>query len=362
MSKTIKHKMITLAREARGLTLVELANETKINRVILSKVEMGLYDLDETQIDTLAKVLDFPVSFFTLETQPIKLSDFFYRKRATMKVKEKTLVDAEIEIIKIIYDRLVASVEIPDARIITVMTKAGVTPEDVAIMAREFFKVERGPVKNLINYLEKNGIAVVLIDSDSEKFDGATIYTDKGSPIIVINKNMPNDRKRFTIAHELGHQIMHLPFRFENELYDRIEKDDDDVFEKEADRFASEFLMPTSDIVSDLHNLTYRKLGMLKLYWNVSKRALVYKAKTIGCVTDKKYTSLMIELSRYGERTHEKIDVDIDEPKILKQLFDIHTNHFQYSAGELSDILSISERDILKLQTVHNIKKMRIVL
>ena len=34
--------------------------------------------------------------------------------------------------------------------------------------------------------------------------------TSKGLPIIFVNNNHSNDKKRFTIAHELGHLVMHL--------------------------------------------------------------------------------------------------------------------------------------------------------
>ena len=58
---------------------------------------------------------------------------------------------------------------------------------------------------------------------------------------------MPNDRKRFTICHEWGHQIMHLPYRYDFEMYQRL-KSDPDALEKEADVFAAEFLMPENDV------------------------------------------------------------------------------------------------------------------
>jgi Zn-dependent peptidase ImmA (M78 family) len=72
------------------------------------------------------------------------------------------------------------------------------------------------------------------LDED-EKFDGVSFITEKGFAVIVINKNFPNDRKRFTLAHELVHLLLH------NESNSPISTFRDK--EKEANDFATEFLM-----------------------------------------------------------------------------------------------------------------------
>lgn len=362
MAKDINTKMITLAREAKGYTISELSEITKINKSTLSRIEMNMHIISDKHIEEIAKVLDFPINFFYLEVVPQHINDFFYRKRVTMKVKEKSKIDAQNQILRIVYDRLLSMVDIPETKIPNIMPKQSLTPEDIAIMARDFYGIDKGPLKNIINILEKNGIAVILLDSDSELFDGVTLYTDKGNLLIIINNNMSNDRKRFTLAHELGHQIMHLPFRHENELYDKLETKSHDIFEQEANRFAAEFLMPKSDIINDLQYLTYKRLGMLKLYWQVSKRALVYRAKALGCISDVKYKTLMIELSRNGERTNESIEVEIDDPKIFKKLFEVHKSEFHYSNEDLSKALLVSENYINDIQRTHQIKQFKIVV
>jgi Zn-dependent peptidase ImmA (M78 family) len=64
------------------------------------------------------------------------------------------------------------------------------------------------------------------------KFDGITLVTDKGQPILFVNDSLPNDRKIFSIAHELGHLIMHIPI---SPLPDGIDE------EKETNEFSGEF-------------------------------------------------------------------------------------------------------------------------
>lgn len=172
---------------------------------------------------------------------------------------------------------------------------------------------------------------------------------------------MPNDRKRFSLAHELAHQIMHLPFRYDFEIYERLQTDPES-FEKEADQFASEFLIPTSECRNELINLTYQKLSQLKLYWNISKRAIVYKAKSIGAITDERYKSLMIELSRRGERVKESFDVEIDEPRIFSEILKAHREHLGYTLNEVMAIVNLNEADFRGFVNDNNNSKLRIAV
>lgn len=114
-------------------------------------------------------------------------------------------------------------------------------------------------------------IVMYLDLDDMDKFDGLTMFTANQAPVIWINRKTPNDRKRFNLAHELGHLVMHL----RSEDLDKSE----DQKEREANEFAGEFLMPESQCKEDLFNLKYKELGAKKLYWKVSKAAIIFKGK-----------------------------------------------------------------------------------
>lgn len=353
------HKMVKLARLARGKTLDILSKDTKIDKALLSKMESALLMPSDTQISQIATALDFPISFFSEDISEARYSDFFYRKRVTMPVKEKDSIDAQIDIIRYRYDRLTEQVDIPETKIFTFPVDKGFTPENIANMAREYYEIGKGPVLNLIGKLEKNGIGVVYLDTESERFDGLTTYTQKGYPVIILNKSKSNDRKRFTLCHELGHIIMHFPFRFKSDFYERIKDSKDNIFEAEADRFASEFLMPSTEVFNDLQRLTYGKLSLLKQYWNVSKASIVYKAKSLGVIDQSRYSSLMIELSRNGERKNEIGGITIDEPKMLTKLFDYYRD-INYTDEQVCQLLKMSPYDLDAMRKLHNGNKLRI--
>jgi Zn-dependent peptidase ImmA (M78 family) len=74
----------------------------------------------------------------------------------------------------------------------------------------------------------------------SDTFFGLSVGPDDGGPAIVVNTwdRISAERQIFSAAHELGHLIMHL------RSYDTSEESEDKQEEKEADLFASHFLMP----------------------------------------------------------------------------------------------------------------------
>ena len=101
-------------------------------------------------------------------------------------------------------------------------------------------------------------------------------------------QNSPTDRARFTLAHELAHLIMH-----------RIPTPDS---EGEADRFASEFLMPARDIAADLNGFSLQKAAVLKPYWRVSMAALIQHAEDLSKITEWQHKNLNIQKNKLNGR------------------------------------------------------------
>jgi Zn-dependent peptidase ImmA (M78 family) len=106
---------------------------------------------------------------------------------------------------------------------------------DHARMLFEHIDLHKPPV-DLDSIAEKLGVKIFF--EDFEKIDGIALKSPK-SGIIVVNKNLPDTRIRFTIAHELGHLVM--PHKGKYYIcYPGMNK----VMERNADRFAAELLMP----------------------------------------------------------------------------------------------------------------------
>ena len=228
----------------------------------------------------------------------------------------------------------------------------GYAPEYIANYTRRLLKVNVDePIKNIFSILETAGIIIYEINDD-EKFDGVSFITDKGNPIIIVNKNFSNDRKRFTIAHELGHILMHNENNFPISSY----RDK----EKEANQFASEFLMPENYIKNSLRNLKLSEVGNLKSYWLTSMSSIIRRAKDLKCIDDNRYKYFLIEMSRNGFTKKEPIEVFIDKPTCLKNAINLFKTDLAYSLEDFSNYTALPKDIIDELFNSDKIVKLKI--
>jgi len=103
------------------------------------------------------------------------------------------------------------------------------------------------------------------MDFETSKIDAISEWVPGYPPIVLVNSNeeIPTSRLRLTLAHEIGHLVMH-----------QLSSSPD--IEDEANRFAAEFMMPRREIKASLYRLNLAKLTDLKRDWKVSMPALVY--------------------------------------------------------------------------------------
>jgi len=105
--------------------------------------------------------------------------------------------------------------------------------------------LNRPPIELFNNIMEQRGIKFEERNENDEEFCGVYIVIGK-TRIILVNSNLYEPRKNFTIAHELGHHFL------AHSLQDGVIICNQDMIfgnnkpepEKEADYFAACFLMP----------------------------------------------------------------------------------------------------------------------
>lgn len=84
------------------------------------------------------------------------------------------------------------------------------------------------------------GIRIMYYKSENEDDGYSTL--DEGEPMIFINSETANNRKRFTAAHELGHILLGHVGKYS--LVNREPSASDNPIEQEANVFASRILAP----------------------------------------------------------------------------------------------------------------------
>jgi Zn-dependent peptidase ImmA (M78 family) len=107
--------------------------------------------------------------------------------------------------------------------------------------------------------------------------------------MVLVNSNDSPFRKRFTIAHELGHFLLHLDHADGEEVdrasdlfrtYETDERSTDRSKEVEANQFAAALLMPAPSVMREWETL--RSLELMAIRFNVSEEAMGYRLATLG--------------------------------------------------------------------------------
>ncbi len=111
--------------------------------------------------------------------------------------------------------------------------------------------------------------------------------------------------------------------------------------EKEADQFAAAFLMPKYDIEDELAPVTINRMLELKQYWKCSMASLIYRAKTLGVISERQFTSLCQQRSRLGYYKNEPFPISRETPQMVKRLIDSHKQHLDYTDEELAKLLKV---------------------
>ena len=348
----MNHKQLTFAREFKGYSQTELSNKIQgLSQSNLSKFEKGLGVLSEDLQKKIIDFLGFPEDFYNRKINTI-IENANYRKRATVSKTKILKFENKCRVIGYVIDELSESIEWPDFKLAPLNVEDGYAPEYIANYTRRLLKVNVDePIKNIFSILETAGIIIYEINDD-EKFDGVSFITDKGNPIIIVNKNFSNDRKRFTIAHELGHILMHNENNFPISSY----RDK----EKEANQFASEFLMPENYIKNSLRNLKLSEVGNLKSYWLTSMSSIIRRAKDLKCIDDNRYKYFLIEMSRNGFTKKEPIEVFIDKPTCLKNAINLFKTDLAYSLEDFSNYTALPKDIIDELFNSDKIVKLKI--
>jgi Zn-dependent peptidase ImmA (M78 family)/transcriptional regulator with XRE-family HTH domain len=320
--------LVTLVREFRGLTQGELATRAGLTQGYLSKFENGLAELPQATLERIAAQLDWPVSFFFRNDvrEGFTTACVFHRKQSSVPMSILRRVEATANVLRMGLRPLVEEVDLDaefDFPVLDIDEYAGDTAR-IAQMVRAAWRLPYGPIPNLAAAVEAAGGILYTIPFGTRRFDAVSQWARQTPPVFLLNDATSGDRLRFSLAHEIGHIVMH-----------RLPTPD---MEREAQRFASDFLMPARDIRGDLVNLDLAKAGHLKQHWKVSMAALVYRARDLGVITDWRAKSLFMEISRRGWRLNEPGDIRIEQPTLARAILDVHRREHDYSLEELSEL------------------------
>lgn len=344
MADDFNGELLRVARQYRGIDGKELAATLSVDPATISRAENGVSSPGEPTVLRAADKLGFPREFFSqsdrlnglpLSTHP----QWRKRKSVIQRVIDQVLADFNIRIFHL--RRLLQSLEYQPKMPIPQydLDDYEGDVEKVAGLVRRAWNIPRGPIQNLTAIVETAGIFVFHIDLEEAAIDGATIVPPGLPPCIFLNKNLPADRMRFTLAHELGHIILH---RFPSTH-----------MEEEANHFAGALLVPQADVHNDFAGqyIDLRTLARLKPEWRVAMQTLLYRASELRYVEKARaqYLWRQFNIHRWKLREPSELDFEPESPILVPKLIELHLNELGYSVDELQGVLHMFTPDIVKM-------------
>lgn len=342
----INPDMVILAREFRGLTQEDLAKSLFVSQAKIARIEGGLQtDVPDDLLDGIAKELSFPREFFAQEEDRIGFgsSSYFYRKKAELTATDRKRIHGLVNILRIGLKKYINFVEIGAKRPLPLfdISEYGGSPAKVAQALRGMWKLPDGPVKNVTASMEAAGIIIVPCNFGTRAMDATSLRLAEMPPMVFINFDVPGDRWRYTLSHELAHLVMHdVPH---------------EVMEDEADAFAAEFLMPEVEMraqFSRYGRLRLQDFANFKQYWKTSMGALIERAHDLGFLDDNQRRYLWMTMSKLGYRTKEPNPVELETPQTFKKIVQYFKNDLKYSPDDFRKLLKLNPQE---LESLHGI-------
>lgn len=370
------------AREYRLMSATELADKVGKSRQAISQFENGVVTPSAEIIMHIATVTNFPVQFFThpMSVQNNVASEITLYRGSLAKTKRlKRSYSITSKWVNDLINYLKSYVQFFDVAVpfeeiefdfdeqIDLVNKI----ESVADHLRTYWKLGRGPIRDIVGILENNGFIISKIPQKAKEVDAFSQWFE-GTPYIFYEGNRDTNASYvFSICHELGHLILHQSI---SEKY--ITKSENyKLLEDEANIFAGAFLMPADTFGNEYLTSNLNSFLMIKKRWNVSLGAMIMRAFVLGIIDDQQKKYLYRQLSGKGYRKKEPFDecVSFQPPSILynsiKMLLDKGIICIQdlldavpIPSHELSALCSFPPDFIVKYQlSARNIPKLTII-
>ena len=255
-------------RMAKGMSQGDLADAAELSRVGYRNMESGAAAPRVDSLLRVAAALDVRLEDLLVPVRSLRGVRFRASKKMTTRrellVDVARWIDDYVELETLLKARLPFGFESVRKRV-GALRPGEARAQKAAMLAREAIHVGGEIIRDICGLLEDHGVKVFTPKLASEGFFGLSVSEADGGPAIVVNtwERLSVERWIFTAAHELGHLLLHL------DAYDVDKADEEPKQEKEADTFASYFLMP--DALFKKEFVEARGLSLVKLVFKLKR-------------------------------------------------------------------------------------------
>lgn len=313
------------ARRAERLTQTDLAAKVGLTRQAISAFEQGSKHPDGATLFALSRELKQPVSYFT-GVSPEPFGPFSARTfRAFGAITKRRNDQCEVlsEWLASVTSYYSGMVNFPKPNVPATLGPTdgdGFSDEEIenaAAEVRRSWGLGDGPIGNLIKLVESRGIFVAHLPIADDTVNAFSFWSGAVPFIIMGTDETSAVRRRFDIAHELGHLVLHQGVS-DAELEDKFVLS---RIEAEANRFAGAFLLPAKTYPNEVFTTRLEAFQELKSRWKVAIAAQIYRCSDLGLFSERQTLNLRKQLSARKWRKHEPLDdiLPLETPSLVSK-------------------------------------------
>jgi len=275
---------ITQARELAGQTKTELAERLDVSVAAVSQWEDGSKNPTAENLVAIGRALDVPVALL-LKPIPGEVSrrgPISFRARSAAKTRLlRRQAQRLAEMVAEAFIWLEQWVSFPNAPLPEIAADS--SPEDAATACRRAWGLGDRPIAKLGELLESKGVRLCSAGFGDTRFDAYSCVVSGRAFAFLGDEKEDRARSRFDAGHEVGHLLLHRHYSD-----DELEAAGQEA-EKQANAFASAFLMPAETFARDVVDPSLEGFKRLKPKWGVSIQAMVRRARDLGLITEDTY-------------------------------------------------------------------------
>jgi Zn-dependent peptidase ImmA (M78 family)/transcriptional regulator with XRE-family HTH domain len=312
---TANPERIAQVREFAGLSKTDLAKELDVTVGAVSQWEDGSKNPTTSNLVSIAQILGVDVKLLMKPVPSVVLTrrgpTIFRAQSAAKTAQMKRRAHRFAEMASELFMMLEQWVSFPKIELPRVLPS---NIEKAAADCRTAWGLGNLPITKLGELFESKGIRLCTAEFGDDRCDAYSCIID-GRPFTFLGtEKQDRARARFDIAHELGHLLFHQHLSEEEILKNSKE------IEKQANLFASAFLMPAETFTKDVLDTSIQGFKRLKPKWGVSIQAMIYRARTLELITEETFDNHFRNISARGWRKARSEPLDEIIPPVNRSL------------------------------------------
>lgn len=319
-------EVIRRRREAVQMTVAQLAKRIGVSRNTITNYESGRTEPTASHLIVVARVLGTTIGDLLGTGGQAEAPRFAFRSHSALRKDPEILATAQR------FLRAYSEIEaITDSKLCVRLRQFACDPDgplgdrDIETAAETMRRTcglrDSGP-ENLVRVLEGLGVRCLFFDHDSKGLDGISTVQDDLVLILLRDRKKNIERTIYSGAHELGHLVLH-PHLFTTDAEGEVTDRD---YEKEANKFAGYFLVPSDEALrvwreERLDRLPlFHALLLLKRVFHVSFFCLFMRVLELG-LTSVDHRSFIVTIKNHlgitGKASMEDLEPEPMKPEAL---------------------------------------------